>query len=193
VRIAAIAAVVFAAGIISLIVLLAEARGRPLRIDEQGGTVEGVGVGDSEQEVRRVFGRPEVTHGGPYTPLGKSHIEVGGPLSIPVPGGRRDPPPALRYDDVAFLMVDDKVLSFMVTAEGSDTTRGVGVGDDLDDVREAFPGIKCGESPRFGEPILPFDEPESYPYCRGTLGAKRFIWFGEDPVRNVTITDYSGF
>lgn len=153
--------------------------------------MEGVGVGDSEAEVRRVFGRPEIASGGPYTPLGESHVEVGGPVSIPTPG--REPPPVLRYDDVAFLIVDGRVLSLMVTADGSDTTRGVGVGDDLEDVREAFPGIRCGESPPFGESILPLDEPEGYPYCRGMLRPQRFVWFGEDPVGNVTITDYSSF
>jgi hypothetical protein len=193
-RIVAVAVAALTAGVVALIVLVADSGERPLSIDERRGTVEGVGVGDSEDDVREVFGRPEIENGGPYTPLGESPVEIGGPLSIPIPDrGRGEPPPALRYDDVAFLMVDGKVLSFMVTADGSHTTRGVGVGDDLDDVRKAFPGIRCGESPPFGEPILPFDEPESYPYCRGTLRPKRFIWFGEDPVGNVTITDYSGF
>jgi hypothetical protein len=194
IRLAAVAIVVLGPVALAVRILLTESSDRAFTIDERSGTVEGVGVGDSESDVRRAFGRPEISHGGPYTPLDESHVEVGGPLAIPIPGlGRRGPPPAWRYDDVVFLMVDGKVLSFMVTADGSDTSRGVGVGDDLDDVRAAFPGIRCGESPPFGESILPFDEPETYPYCRGSLGGQRSIWFGEDPVRNVTITDYSGF
>lgn len=166
---------------------------RSCLLDERAGTYAGVGVGSTLDELQAKLGEPEDTRGG-YAPAGKLPSEVGVPIAVPYPrpGPRpRTIPPVYRYDELAFLVFEDRVFSFMVTAEEAETTRGVGVGDSLEEARAAFPRVQCGEAIA-GEAILPFQETPTYPYCRGVLAPKRFIWFGDDPIESITITDYSG-
>jgi hypothetical protein len=162
-------------------------------LDERAGTYGiGVGVGSRVAELRAALGEPEETSGG-FAPAGRRPVEVGVPISIPYPRPgppRRTMPPVYRYDDLAFLVFRGRVFSFMVTAEKAETTRGVGVGDSLDQAREAFPRTRCGDAVA-GEPLFDFQTTPTYPYCRAVLGPQRFIWFGEDPIESITITDYS--
>lgn len=161
-------------------------------LDERAGTYAGVGVGSSLDELRAKLGEPADTKGG-YAPAGKLPSQVGVPIAVPYPRpgpALRTIPPVYRYDDLAFLVFEDRVFSFMVTAEEAETTLGVGVGDSLAEARAAFPRLRCGETIA-GEAILPFQETPTYPYCRGVLAPKRFIWFGDDPIKSITITDYS--
>jgi hypothetical protein len=166
---------------------------RSCLLDEQARTYGEIGVGSTLEEVRAALGDPEETSGG-YAPAGKLPAQVGVPnaISYPKPGPpRRTIPPVHRYDDLALLVFEDRVFSFMVTAEKAETTRGVGVGDSLEQARTAFPRIRCQEVAA-GEAILPFQKDSSYTSCRATLAPKRFVWFGDDPIRSITIADYSG-
>jgi hypothetical protein len=156
------------------------------QLDEVAGTYGPVGIGSSVEVLRMALGEPRERVGG-YAPAGRLPAEVGVPLAVPSPDGVA--PAVYRYDDVAFLLSADGVYSFMVTAEEAETTRGVGVGDSLDDAREAFPGLKCGDAAG-GEALLPFQD-STYPFCRAVLGPKRFLWFGKDPIASITLTDYS--
>jgi hypothetical protein len=79
------------------------------------------------------------------------------------------------------------VFSMATLADGARTRAGVGVGDDLDDVRQAYERVNCGEAIA-GEPLFGDDYP-TYPWCRALVGSVR-VFFGEDPIASVTITSY---
>lgn len=158
------------------------------RLDERAGAYGAIGIGSAVEDLRRVLGEPR-HRGGGYAPAGRLPSDVGVPMSIPSPGGGA--PAVYRYDDLAFLLSGEGVYSFMVTAEKAETTRGVGVGDSLDQAREAYSAMKCGKAVA-GEPLFPFQDTPTYSYCRAVLAPKRFLWFGKDPIANITLTDYSG-
>ena len=54
------------------------------------------------------------------------------------------------------------------------------IGDSLDEVRERYPGLRCGIRNEGTEYV-------EYPYCTGKLGPGRYIWFGENPVKSITM------
>src|SRR5688572_30228934 len=89
------------------------------------GTVKGVGIGDSQDAVERVFG-PSVGGRG-WFPVGERFT---GPQAMPAGHW-------LRYRGFAFLASDTAVFSLVTTVPGARTERGVGVGDALEGVREA--------------------------------------------------------
>jgi hypothetical protein len=73
----------------------------------------------------------------------------------------------------------------MITlAEGARTRAGVGIGDDLERVREAYDRVDCGEAVG-GEPVFGGDTP-MYPWCR-VLGDIH-VFFGEDPIDSITLS-----
>jgi hypothetical protein len=150
-------------------------------INETRGTYRGVGIGDSEAEVRRVLGQaePADTSRESMMPLNADFRADGGPMVIDFP----DKPAAgrhalLRYDDVSFLFFDGEVFAVVVTDDGAATERGLAIGDDLDSVEQRYQRMTCGDA-----------EPESgpFPYCAGALGRQRHIWFGQDPIGSITM------
>ncbi|MDP8911861.1 MAG: hypothetical protein M3M94_07345, partial [Actinomycetota bacterium] len=116
-------------------------------------------------------------HGPGFAPAGESPADAGVPESIPGAGT------LLKYEDVAFL-ANSGVYALIVTKKGVTTTRGVSIGDSMDDARRAY-RLTCrdvagGESPVGGQ--------EFYPSCRASAGNARLrIWFGRDPIRSITI------
>jgi hypothetical protein len=70
-------------------------------------------------------------------------------------------------------------------ADGAETRAGVGVGDDLERVRERYRRVSCGESVA-GESLLGGDTP-MYPWCRAIVGNVR-VFFGENPIESITLT-----
>ena len=68
-----------------------------------------------------------------------------------------------------------------VAKEDAVTRAGVGVGDDLDDVRAAYPAAECDTANEGGE-YTQFD------YCTLRVAPGRYLWFGYDPVRSVTMS-----
>jgi hypothetical protein len=157
-------------------------------IDEIRGTYRGVGFGDSGAEVRRVFGAQRDAGDGPLTPLGAgSFTEAGGAMVIRNPRRMGDPE-LLRYRDVSFLLMDDRVFALMITGAGAATQEGLAIGHDLDAADERYEGLNCedAEVGNFGE---------AFPFWAGPLAAQRHIWFGQDPIRSITIatTQFDGY
>jgi hypothetical protein len=161
-------------------------------IDELRGTYRGVGIGDSAAAVRRVLGpRRFSSNREPMTPLrAGSFAEVGGAIVIRNPGILNTPrdPELLRYGDVSFLLLDDKVFALMITDEGAATQAGVAIGHYLDAAEERYEGLNCEE-------VEIGDFGETFPFCAGPLRPQRHIWFGEDPIRSITIatTQFDGY
>lgn len=159
-----------------------EERPIPSTIDEAAGSYGGVSMGAGEADVRRAFGEPGGGEG--FFPLGESHGEIGGaPAVRNWPPDERAAPRVLRYEHVAFLLGSRGVFAFVVTADGTRTRRGVAVGDPLGKAAR-FYDVGCGEGvagERIGGGV------ETYPTCRGTIGGRIRIWFGEDPIRSITL------
>jgi hypothetical protein len=86
-----------------------------------------------------------------------------------------DTPALPTYGDVQFTLKGDRVASMLVWGLGARTLRQVGIGDDQAAVRAAYTGIRCSHSYRNGEYV-------STPRCEMELGARRYLYFGGDPV-----------
>jgi hypothetical protein len=172
-------AVVAAASLVTACSGNVSREGGPL-IDERRGAYRGIEMGDSEAEVRRIFGNPESRAG--FAPSDHLPAEVGVPQSLPVLGATVPHP--LRYDDAAFLVAEEYgVYALIIDEEGARTLRGVGIGDDLDEAKQAY-HLRCidvagGESPA--------GDVATYPSCSATIGRKMRIWFGRDPIRSITL------
>jgi hypothetical protein len=182
---------VLAAAVLAVAALLAALPGcdgdddnppAPAVIDEVAGSYGGVRMGASEAEIRRAFGDPGGGEG--FFPLGEEFGDIGGaPAVRNWPPNDRSEPTVLRYEDVAFLLGSRGVFAFVVTAEGTHTRRGVAIGEPLAEARRAY-DVGCGEGvagERLGGGV------ETYPTCRGTIGERIRIWFGEDPIRSITL------
>jgi hypothetical protein len=98
------------------------------------------------------------------------------------------------YEDVLFWLAPNDaerpaerraVAGFQVTSAGAPTARGVEVGDDLDDVRASYPEIRCGDAAAGESPIR---GNTTFPYCSGRVAPDRWIWFGGDPVANISVS-----
>jgi hypothetical protein len=151
-------------------------------IDLRAGTFDGVGIGDSPQDMRAEFGEPPPSDEQGVQPLGAGAFR--GPTSFrhwPNPNPGRDfvPPPAYLYPHVSFLDDGNRRISVvMVVAPGAATLEGVAIGDPLETVRGVYP-VRCGEEFGAGE--------RPYPACVGELEAERWVWFGGDPIENITV------
>jgi hypothetical protein len=170
-------------------------------IDEERGTYHGVGVGDEAAAVRRVFGEQSFARldKEPWGPRNARLGESGGPAVLNPPckpthqlRGGRPRLAILRYAEVSFLFCDGSVFALMVMAETARTSRGLGVGDDLDEARTVYPSLKCAEAPS--------GDIGHYPYCAGAISSRQtrpglHVWFGENPIASITIstTRYDGY
>ena len=161
-------------------------------IDERRGTYRGVGIGDRPETIFRVFGRKPVSGTNePISPLDDDFVDIGGATLISTPRRCRGTPPGagrvetFRYAHVSFLLCNDRVYALIVAVQNARTLRGVAVGHDLSNVQQAYSGLPCGKAP-YGEGL--FGEQPSYPYCGGKLREGRWIWFGHDPIRSITIS-----
>ncbi len=149
-------------------------------LDDRG-LYRGVGIGDTRTTVMRRLGR--VIPGNELAPRGEHWYQLGAPPTIASP--RRCRPSfrdgVLRYDRVAYVFsCDRRVYAVLVTQPAARTSRGVRIGDSLRAARKAYRGLKCGRGV-FGEPST------EYPYCAGKVARRRFISFGPDPIRSITI------
>jgi hypothetical protein len=162
-------------------------RERPtLTIDERGGTFRGVGLASSSAEIEHEFGgNPEPyskEHG--VTPAGHSFYELGLPDEITAPDpaatARELAPGVLRYRDASFQTTeDDGAYAFSVVSPAR-TPRGVAIGHRLRGVRRRYPGFRCGVRNRRRPDI-------AYPFCTGRVVSGVHLWFGNDPIRSITL------
>jgi hypothetical protein len=157
-------------------------------VDERTGVLHGVRFGDSEDKVRTRLGEPSDDHQGVF-PEGADYT---GPPAIPSPRTDQRPPrkpTPLHYDESAYLVSPTVGVFSMATLEqGAQTRAGIGVGDDLELVRERYERVKCGEAVA-GEAMFGGETP-TYPWCRAIVGDIR-AFFGEDPIESITLTRYT--
>jgi hypothetical protein len=158
------------------------------QIDEVRGTYGGVGIGDGREDIWRVFGRQDpLGHEESFAPTGAGE-DFFGPNYIPAETG-------YAYEDVLFWFPvedihlgrgsplrgrQDEVAGFQVTARGARTLRGIEAGDTLEEARAAYPELTCGEAPA--------GDIATYPYCSGRVAEERHIWFGGDPIANISVS-----
>jgi len=172
---------------LALFALRGDENAQPVVVDEQGGALHGVRFGDSGLEVVARLGEETDDRPG-YFPAGANYT---GPGAIPSPvtdRGSRIPPSELHYDDIAYLVSPTAgVFSMATLDEGARTRAGVGVGDELELVRERYDRVECGEAVA-GEPRFGGDTP-TYPWCRALVGDTR-VFFGGDPIESIALTSF---
>jgi hypothetical protein len=137
----------------------------------------GVGLGASRAAALAALGPPPRSQGGSVAPLGDDFDGIGGPPFIATPGSSHE---ALRYRGVSVLLSDRRVHGFVITDGEAETREGVGVGDSLGLAEDRYPSLDCG--------IAEADEFRTFPYCGGRIAARRWIWFGQDPIRVIVLT-----
>ncbi|HXV32768.1 MAG TPA: hypothetical protein VD769_02065 [Gaiellaceae bacterium] len=153
---------------------------RYAEIDDVRGAYGPVALGDTRAALFAAFGPTErASLEEPLSPIGAGD-EFEGPNFVPM----NAEPEIYRYEDASFWFENGQVTGFELTSPGARTSRGIGVGSDLAAVREAYPELECGDAPA--------GDIATYPYCAGRLGPGRWVWFGGDPVSNITFTS-AGF
>ncbi|CAA9515206.1 MAG: hypothetical protein AVDCRST_MAG85-2570 [uncultured Solirubrobacteraceae bacterium] len=148
-------------------------------VDLDRGTYEGAGLGSTRRQVAEAFGRvpaPDQV----FAPLGREAVEVGLPPSPRSPPGRA-PTAIWRLPDAALIADDGRAWLLAVTAPGARTRAGVGIGSSLEDVRRAYPGMRCGTTNE-GTEYAGTD------YCTARVARGRHVWFGGSPVRSITVS-----
>lgn len=166
---------------------------RKLDIDERRGSVDGVQIGSSKRDVRGRFGDyAKDPQAYPIEPLEIDEEEgSGGPWSVVTgphhlgPGGIKGEQVTLRYRGASFFVRHDRVFGFMVTSRGSATSRGVAVGDDLDEVEGKYPGFRCEEELE-GDTTAP-----QKAHCAGQAADDLLTYFGGDPIESITVVRQS--
>jgi hypothetical protein len=167
------------------------------QIDERAGTVAGVGIGASKARVEARLGRyqrPATAY--PTAPTDRNEEQTAGPWSVVTgphhlgPGGKRGEQVTLRYKGAALFVFRDRVFGFMISAGNARTGRGVQVGDGLDAAKKAYPTVRCEGSSSSDTSATQAAS------CAGFLRKNRWIYFGGDPIRSITlmergIDDYS--
>jgi hypothetical protein len=135
-------------------------------VDDSAGRYAGIRLDDPVSRIRDQLGAPPPPERRPR-PLD----EIGGyPEFLPA-----DTPTLPTYGDVSFSLKGGRVASILVWGKGARTLRGVGNGDSLATAAKAYPGIRCSHSYSNGEYV-------STPRCEMKLGARRYLYFGGDPV-----------
>jgi hypothetical protein len=157
-------------------------RGRGVVIDERDATYRGIGLGSPEADVVRVFG--EGQRDGGIAPVGKLPAQVGVPAVIAPPRAALPWAPRLRrYERAAFLFAGGRVFTMMLTDDRLQTSTGVSIGDEIEEVRSRYRDARCRQVAG-GESL--FGGQKTYPVCHIQIGADRVLYFGGDPIRSFT-------
>ena len=146
-------------------------------VDPLAGTVQGVKLGDNEDAVVARLGNAPPWNGDqPVEPLDEDWDEIGPPSAMTITGTYD----VLRYPHTSVELEDDRVIAIITAEKGATTSTGIGVGDDLRSVRAAYPALRCWDAPHAGGH-------GTYPVCSGQLDSSRWLWFGQDPIRSITL------
>jgi hypothetical protein len=86
------------------------------------------------------------------------------------------------YPDVGVTFVGRRVASLTVYGLGAATGRGVGIGDSLSAVRQAYPGARC-QGARGGV------NPQA-PGCEVTAGRGVYLYFADSPIKLIALSAY---
>jgi hypothetical protein len=151
------------------------------RVDLEQMTYRGTGLGATIAEIRASFGEPESMEQ-VAAPAGADRMR--GPMSIPLPDALQtdpplqEPPPLLRYRDAAFLTDGSRVFAVLVEDPHAVTEKGVSVGDELERADTVY-RLRCTTA-------LGWSDEDVYAACFGRLSAGRYVWFGGDPIENIS-------
>jgi hypothetical protein len=164
-------------GIALLVYRDADTPARPVLVDPVQGSVDGVRLGDTRQEVEAKLGdAPPWNDEQSMAPLEEDWAEIGAPSSMQMTGK----PYALRYPHTSVTLEDGRVVELVTAERGATTPAGIGVGAELASVRRAYPSLRCYDAPVAGGH-------GSYPACTGRLAQGRWLWFGQDPIRSISL------
>ena len=87
-----------------------------------------------------------------------------------------------RYQHlVAFVANNRYVYTLVIDDPVAATTDGVAIGDPLERVEQVYENATCGVASGVAE------EPD-YPACSLMVSPNRHVWFGEDPIRSITLS-----
>lgn len=153
-------------------------------IDTKQGSYRGVGLGDDVATMHREFGPQEPAEEGErIVPRSLEDENDYSPIVIQLtPPDSASPAQeqAYRYEYVVFLVRKGRIGAVIVNADGARVDGGrVTIGADLETARAAY-SVRCGTANEGSEY-------EEFPACTGKIGPERHIWFGNDPIRNVTL------
>jgi hypothetical protein len=164
-----------AAGVVGAAVHGADgaAQGGPTEVDARTGVVAGVRIGDTAGQIETKLGR--ATFGNEFSP--RRTRPFTGPLAIPAPDSIQAA--VAQYQSHAFLIGSIGTYSLKTVAPGAATQRGVGVGEPLSAVRQAYPGTRCG---RYLQ-----GEGTAFDWCSARIGLNA-VFFGGDPIASITVT-----
>ena len=151
-------------------------------LDLKRGSFGGVALGDTVPRMQRVFGPASpLEEGEPATALS---VGNGQDYSPPVLGLGPDLGPAsitvYRYDRVVFMVRGTKIGAIIVNdAEARSEETDVGIGDKLARSSAAY-DLECGTANES-------TEYEPFPACVGRTSPHVYVWFGNDPITNITL------
>jgi hypothetical protein len=149
---------------------------RALVIEEGAAAFRGIAFGEDRELVIRKLG-PKREADGTIAPTGERFEDIGAPPFIDIPGVTHE---VFRYPDTTVLLTENGVYGFVITADDAETLAGVGIGDNLALAEDRYGDLECG--------IARAGDYRTFPYCGGMVGAGRWIWFGQDPIRSITVT-----
>lgn len=160
--------------------------GATVRVDERKGSVQGVVLGDSVAAVKRQLpgGVEEDAMTAKNVPLGGEVEELGLPWIVAPPRGlaASDRMRILRYRHLSITFAPPtSAFLIQIAIPGALTRAGVGIGDRLDAAASAYPNMRCDVRNRNSEYV-------PYPYCTAKLENGPYIWFGQDPIRSITLS-----
>jgi hypothetical protein len=148
------------------------------------GTYRGVGLGDDVATMHRTFGpQPPAAEGERIVARSVEGENDSSPTVIQLtPPNSASPAEerAYRYKHVVFLVRRGRIGAVIVNADDARLDSGeVRIGGELEAAKETY-GLRCGTANEGSEY-------EEFPACTGKISARGYIWFGGDPIRNVTI------
>jgi hypothetical protein len=148
-------------------------------VDVREGTYKGVGIGSTRVQAQRQLGRATTKSTDPLRPRGADD-----PIGIPwAPQQPRESCGSAiwRFEEAAMAAGCGRAWLVAIAAEDAVTEEGVGVGSSLADVRSAYPRAECYVENEGTEYT-------SYPLCVLRVARERYLAFGYDPVRGVTMS-----
>jgi hypothetical protein len=149
----------------------------PPVLDLREGSFGGVALGDTVRKMRREFGPNEAAaEGEPWTALSVGDDEDYSPRALG-PGSDL----GYRYEHVVFMLSGSEIIAIIVNDPAPQARdSGVGAGDDLAKAQGRY-RLRCGTANEN-------TEYESFPACVGRTAPGVYVWFGADPIQNITLS-----
>ena len=151
--------------------------GPPPVLDLRQGSFGSVALGDTVREMQRKFGpKKPAAEGEPATALSVGNDQDYSPPVL-VTGAVI----GYRYEQVVFMSNGSRIYAIIVNDPGARARdSGVGVGDGLAKARARY-GLHCATANEN-------TEYEPFPACVGRTAPRVYVWFGADPIQNITLS-----